>query len=259
VSIRRLAAVLRSSRERDDAGVSLIELIVVMALSLIILMIVGTLFVNVSVKTTESIDVRGSTADASNIMNAVSTTVRGSVTVPVAPKADGTPNAPLAAVKTASANSLVVYSYTDAGPSFPVPLQVRYSVNAQGRMVEDRWAATGCTLSNPTACTATYPTYKATSAAPDATRILGNVVVNVTQCAVGDTTCQLEPLFRYYDICENQLGTDKDGAQANIADIAWIEFNVRVRASGSQEDVRLVNRIGLGNTGNRIPVGGCSP
>lgn len=255
--IRPISARLRAERADSERGVTLIELIVVMFLSTIILALVGTLFVNVSMKTTESVDVRSSTADASNIMNAVSTTVRGSVTIPVAPKSDGTPNDPLAAVKTASANTLVVYSYTDAGPSFPVPLQVRYSVNAQGRMIEDRWAATGCSLSNPSACTVAYPTYKATTTTPDSTRILGNVVVNVTQCAVGDTTCQLEPLFRYYDICGNQLGTDKDGAQSSIADIAWIEFNVRVRASDSQEDVRLVNRIGLGNTGHRIPVGDC--
>ncbi|WP_284299314.1 hypothetical protein [Homoserinibacter gongjuensis] len=219
--------------------------------------VVVTLFVNVARKTTEGIDLRSSTADASNIMNAVSTTVRGSIPIDVQPQSNGTPNPPKPAIKTAEANTLVVYSYTDAGPSFPVPLQVRYRVDSQGRMVEDRWAASGCSLSNPSACVATYPTYAATTTTPQASRILGNIVVNVTQCASGDTTCQLEPLFRYYDICGTQLGSDSAGAQSRIDDIAWIEFNVRVRASDSQEDVRLVNRIGLGNSGDRIPVGGC--
>lgn len=257
MSTTRWMQEIRENRGRGDEGVSLIELMVVMMLSTILLGLVATLFVNVSVKTTQGVDVRSSTADASNIMNAVSTTVRGSVPIDVAPNSDGSLNPPLPAIKTAGANSLVIYSYTDAGPSFPVPLQIRYSVNGQGRMVEDRWAATGCTLANPSACTTAYPKYKATTTTPDATRILGNVVVNTMQCAVGDTTCQLEPLFRYYDICGTQLGTDKDGAQSRIADVAWIEFNVRVRASDSQQDVRLVNRIGLGNTGARIPVGGC--
>lgn len=254
----RIARALRRRRTSDE-GVSLIELMVVMLLSTLILSVVVTLFVNVARHTTESIDLRSSTADASNIMNAVSTTVRGAVPVDVQPTSSGVPNPPLPAIKTAEANTLVVYSYTDAGPSFPVPLQVRYRVDAQGRMVEDRWAASGCSLSDPSACTAIYPTYAATTTTPQASRILGNIVVNVTQCASGDATCQLEPLFRYYDICGTQLGSDSAGAQSRIDDIAWIEFNVRVRASDSQEDVRLVNRIGLGNTGDRIPVGGCTP
>jgi Tfp pilus assembly protein PilW len=250
----------RSVRTRvDDTGVSLIELLVVMVLSTLIVTVVVTLFVNVARHTGESIDLRSSTADASNIMNAVSTTVRGAVPIDVQPSSSGVPNPQLPAIKTAEANTLVVYSYTDAGPSFPVPLQVRYRVDAQGRMVEDRWAASGCSLSNPSACTAAYPTYAATTTPPQASRILGTVVVNVTQCTSGDSTCQLEPLFRYYDICGTQLGSDSAGAQSRIDDIAWVEFNVRVRAFDSQADVRLVNRIGLGNTGDRIPVGGCTP
>jgi hypothetical protein len=258
MSVRRVAERLKRVRD-DESGVSLIELMIVMMLSTLIVGAVMLLFVNVSYKTTESIDLRSSTADASNIMNAVSTTVRGSVPIDVQPASNGTPNPQLPAIKAAEANTLVVFSYTDAGPSFPVPLQVRYRVDSQGRMIEERWAATGCTLSNPSACSATYPTYANTSSTPGARRILGNVVVNVAQCATGDTTCQLEPLFRYYDICGNQLGTDKDGAQGSIDDIAWVEFNVRVRASDSQKDVRLVNRVGLGNSGERIPVGGCTP
>jgi hypothetical protein len=253
----RVAERLRGERQSREDGVSLIELMVVVMLSTLILAVIGTLFVNVSMKTTDSVDVRSSTADASNIMNAVSTTIRGSIPVPVKPSASGVPNDPLPAVQTAGANSLVVYSYTDAGPSFPVPLQVRYSVDSQGRMIESRWVATGCSLSDPSACVATYPTYKATSTTPDATRVLGNIVVNVTQCPVGEPSCQLEPLFRYYDICGARLGTDKDGTTL-LSDISFVEFNVRVRAADSKEDVRLINRIGLGNTGERIPVGGCS-
>jgi type II secretory pathway pseudopilin PulG len=258
MSIRRVSRTLHRARTNDE-GVSLIELMIVMLLSTLILSVVVTLFVNVSRKTTESIDLRSSTADASNIMNAVSTTVRGAVPIDVQPSSSGVPNPPLPALKTAEANTLVVYSYTDAGPSFPVPLQVRYRVDAQGRMVEDRWAANGCSLTNPSGCTAAYPQYASPTTTPQASRILGNVVVNVTQCASGDTTCQLEPLFRYYDICGTQLGSDSGGAQSRIDDIAWVEFNVRVRAADSQADVRLVNRIGLGNTGDRIPVGGCTP
>ena len=214
---RRLAAL------RGDEGITLAEALVVALLSAIVMTIAGAMFVAVAKQTVISGDVRSSTADASNIMNVVSTTIRASVKNAVSTSATPDP-----AVVKGLATQLTVISYTDAGPSFETPLQLRYTV-VNGQMVEDRW--------NPT-IVGGYAVFPSLSSAPNARRILGNVVVNTA----------VDPLFRYYAADGTQLNPSSTGlSAADRAAVASIRFNVKVRALNSQEVVDLDNTVGMPN------------
>jgi prepilin-type N-terminal cleavage/methylation domain-containing protein len=215
---------LRHRVQHEDSGVSLIESLVVMMLSALMMTIAGTMFMTVSTQTAKAEDIRRSTADASNIMNVVSTSVRASVRNAVANSATPDP-----AVVVGTPTSVTVISYTDAGPSFETPLQLRYWVDAEGRMIEDRW--------NPSVVNG-YTVFPDVSSTPTATRVLGNVVVNTSG----------EPIFRYFDAAGTELSASGTGlSETSRAAVVEVLFVVRVRADGSDEVVELHNRIGMPN------------
>jgi prepilin-type N-terminal cleavage/methylation domain-containing protein len=208
---------------RDDRGVTLVETLVVMVLSGILMSITAVFFVTVTKQTMQAEDIRRSTADASNIMNVVSTSIRAAVRNAVASSPTPDP-----AVVAATPTSITVITYTDAGPSFETPLRLRYRVDSAGRMVEDRWDAT---LVNG------YAVFPSMSTNPSSTRVLGNVVVNTST----------DPLFRYYDTAGGQLGGSGTLTSAQRSAVTAVRFNVKVRADGSDEVVDLDNTIGMPN------------
>lgn len=209
--------------KRDDAGVTLVETLVVMVLSAILMSITGVFFVTVTKQTMMSEDIRRSTADASNIMNVVSTSIRAAVRNAVA----SSPN-PDPAVVAANATSITIITYTDAGPSFETPLRLRYRVDSQGRMVEDRWDAN---VVNG------YAVFPSMTVNPASTRILGNVVVNTSG----------EPLFRYYNTSGGPVGGSGDLTATQRGTVTSVRFVVKVRADGSNEVVVLDNTVGMPN------------
>ena len=216
-------ALLRRLRH-EDSGVTLVETLVVMMLSAIMMTIAGTMFVAVSMQTAAAEDIRRSTADASNIMNVVSTSVRASVKNAVASSATPDP-----AVVAGTPTSLTIISYTDAGPSFETPLRLRYRIDSSGRMIEDRWNST---VVNG------YAVFPAITTTPTATRILGNVVVNTSS----------EPVFRYYNAAGLELSASGAGLNpTSRAAVVEVLFVVKVRAEGSEETVELHSRIGMPN------------
>ena len=187
--------------------------------------IVGTMFVTVAKQTVTAQGVRRSTADASNIMNVLSTTIRASIKNAVNGQATPDP-----AVVVGTQFSVTVISYTDAGPNFNTPLQIRYRI-VNGQMIEERW--------NPT-ITAGYAVFPALTTTPNATRILGNVVVNAST----------DPVFTYYDAATppNPLNAGGTGlSAADRANVASIEVDIKVRALTSQQVVELDNTVGMPN------------
>ncbi|WP_187264893.1 PilW family protein [Homoserinibacter sp. GY 40078] len=218
-----LVRVLRNGRMRDDAGITLVEALVVMVLSTLLMSITVTFFVNVSQHTIRAEGLRRSTADASNIMNVVSTSIRAAVRNAVATSPNPDP-----AIVAGSTTSVTVITYTDAGPSFETPLRLRYRVDGEGRMIEDQWQAS---VVNG------YAVFPSMTTAPNSTRVLGNVVVNTSG----------EPLFRYYSVTGSQLGTGGTLSSSERAAVTTVRFNVRVRASNSHEVVVLDNTIGMPN------------
>lgn len=210
-------------RARRDDGVTLIEALVVMVLSSLLMTIAGTFFVTVSMQTMKAEDVRLSTADASNIMNVVSTTIRAAVRNPIATSPNPDP-----AIVDGTKTSLTVITYTDAGPSFELPQRLRYRVDTGGRMVEERWYATDVDG---------YAVFPAITATPDAKRFLGNVVVNTSA----------EPLFRYFNSSGTAVGTAGTLSGTERAAVTSIRFYVKVRADTSEEVVVLDSTVGMPN------------
>lgn len=213
---------IRRARE-DDKGVTLIETLVVMVLSALLMTIAATFFVTVTKQTMASENIRASTADASNIVNVVSTSIRASIRNAKA----SSPN-PDPAIVEGSATAVTIISYTDAGPSFELPVRLRYSVDAQGRMVEQRWLASEV---------GGYAVFPAMSVTPDAVRVLGNVVVNTS----------VEPLFRYYDVTGAPLGAVTALNATERDAVTSVRFRVKVRAENSDQVVDLDNTIGMPN------------
>ena len=184
-----------------------------------------SMFVTVAKQTTNSLGVRKSTADASNIMNVLSTTIRASIKNAVNGQATPDP-----AVVVGTQFSVTVISYTDAGPNFNTPLQIRYRI-VNGQMIEERW--------NPT-ITAGYAVFPAVTSTPNATRILGNVVVNAST----------DPVFTYYDAASppNQLSASGAGLSlTDRASVSSVLVDIKVRALNSQQVVELENTVGMPN------------
>jgi hypothetical protein len=201
-----------------------------MLLSALLMSITVGFFVNVTKLTTQSESIRRSTADASNIMNAVSTAIRASVRNAI--ESSTTPDP---AIVAATATSITVISYTDAGVSgeagsvFETPLMLRYRIDSSGRMLEDRWAA----QVSPKG----YAVFPSLTTDPDATRILGNVVVNTTS----------DPLFRYYNTSGAQVGGSGALTLAQRSSVTSVRFTVKVRSDNSNETVELDNTVGMPN------------
>lgn len=213
----------RLEAARADEGISLIELMVAAFLSTLIMAAISTMFIVVAKQTVASQGTRLSTADASNIVNVVSTTIRASINNAV----EGS-DVPDPAIVSGTSSAVVVISYTDAGPSFETPLQIRYQI-VGGRMTEDRWQPS---LVNG------YAVFPAVTTTPYQSRTLGNVVVNTA----------LEPLFRYYNSTGTELIPGSTGLslaqrQATVS----VKFDVKVLANNSKQVVEVQNDVGMPN------------
>lgn len=220
--ITRLHRRLEAARVADR-GVTLVELMVAAFLSTLILVAISTMFIVVARQTVTSQGIRLSTADASNIVNVISTTIRASINNAV--QGSDTPDP---AVVSGTSSTLVVISYTDAGPSFQTPLQIRYQI-VGGRMTEDRWKPS---------IVQGYAVFPALTTTPYQSRTLGNVVVNTA----------LEPLFRYYNSAGTELipgatGLSLAQRQATVS----VKFDVKVLAANSQQVVEVQNNVGMPN------------
>jgi Tfp pilus assembly protein PilW len=127
-------ALLRN-RLASQEGMSIMELIVAIMVTSIVLAIVGTMFVNVVKVTSNSSATTTRTGTAANVMNEISTVIRPAVNNPIA-GGDADP-----AIVSGTPLALTIYSFVDASPSAPAPTKVAFRIDAQGNVVEDRWAA----------------------------------------------------------------------------------------------------------------------
>jgi len=213
----------RLDAARTEEGISLIELMVASFLSLLMMVAVVSMFVMVAKQTVASQGTRLSTADASNIVNVVSTTIRASINNAV--QGSDTPDP---AIVSATPSSLVIISYTDAGPSFQTPLQIRYQI-VGGRMTEDRW--------KPSIVNG-YAVFPAVTSSPYQTRTLGNVVVNTAA----------EPLFRYFDKSGVEQVPSAAGLSLTQRQVTVsVAFDVKVLAENSHQVVEVQNNVGMPN------------
>jgi type II secretory pathway pseudopilin PulG len=134
-----MTAALSSLRRRlrEEDGMSLGELIVVMMVTAIVLAAVATFFTNVAIVTTNANAATSRTNVAANIMNEMSKVIRTSSNNAIAGSDDPDP-----AIVSATASALTVYSYVDTSPTAPAPSKVTFRVDANGIVFEDRIAGT---------------------------------------------------------------------------------------------------------------------
>lgn len=121
----------------DDDGMSMVELIVVMMVSGVVLAIVGTMFVNVALVTSNANATTTRSNIAANIMNEMSKVIRTSSNNAIAGSDDPDP-----AIVTGTATALTVYSYVDTSATNPAPSKVTFRVDASGNVFEDRTPGT---------------------------------------------------------------------------------------------------------------------
>jgi type II secretory pathway pseudopilin PulG len=131
------ATLLRNRVKRDDAGISMIELLVTMLISGIVLAIVGNLLINVVVITGNSNVTTQRNGVATNIMDEVTSVIRTAANNPVSTSVEPDP-----ALVAATATSVTMYSFVDTNATTPAPTKVQFRFDAQGTLLEDRWTAT---------------------------------------------------------------------------------------------------------------------
>jgi hypothetical protein len=202
----------------------MVELLVSVLLSALLLVLVGTTFVQL-VRTTTTVTVaRESGGSASTVATELSRVIRTASTNPVSGSLVADP-----AIVSGTDNALTLYSYVDTNSAQPRPTRVQFDI-VGGQIVEKRWATTSTTspwlfpsaTATPTS-TITYP---------------GVQVPN------GST-----PLFTYLDATDTPVvpGTGLTADQRAL--IVSVTISVRIRAATpvTAAPVSIVNTVGMPN------------
>lgn len=219
MSAQRALARIRS----EDDGISMIELLVTMLVSGIVLAIVGNLFINVVVITGNSNLTIQRNGVATNIMDEVTSVIRTAANNPVSTSVDPDP-----ALVAATANSLTLYSFVDTNATLPAPSKVRFTFDAKGYLVEDRWTATK---------SGSYWVFTGSAT----TRTIGGPVDNLSGTPY---------FFTYLDAGGTAIVPSGSGltlTQRKL--VATITVTVRIanRPTTGTDPVELVNTIGMPN------------
>lgn len=169
--MRRIAGVLKRAR-RDEAGVTLVELIVAMSMGLVILAVAGSFFVSAQRTAVQAKTIGGNTRLASNAMNESTRMLQSATQNPVPTGSD-----PLDAFQYASASSVRFFTFVNTASSDSKTQQVQLTVDPTTRtLTETTWSGSGWTAKAP------YSTFTTSSAAtlsatPTTTRVLATNVV----------------------------------------------------------------------------------
>jgi hypothetical protein len=220
---------LRVRLETGDAerGLSLTELVVAAALSLLILTMVGTVFAQTAQLTASATQNRNSNTVASNIAGELRTVIALAVQVPV----QGS-STPLPAIKSGTAGKLEIYSLIDVTDATnPAPTLVTFD-SAGGIMVESRCVGK-----------ATSGFWTFTTCASTSTRKLGGVI---TAPSAGQS-----PLFSYLNGGGAPVALAAGALPpTSLASVASVTVSVNVLADGSKTaPVYLSSNIGMPNVG----------
>ncbi|WP_394553003.1 type II secretion system protein J [Agromyces sp. MMS24-JH15] len=223
---------LRPTRA-DDAGVTLVELLVSMVILGVVMTMVANLFIAATTSSEQSRLMHESTANASNIANEVSKGIRQATTNA---NADGSTTP---AVLFAQNERLVLISTVDVDSKVNLtgvnlqPTIVEYALDANRNLVERRWAAT---LTNNAW---TFPDWKTATAT--STRTVGGKIGPVASAT----------LFTYLKadgITVLTPPTDPNTSLAAVADVATVRLNLNVvPVTGAGKAVVIQNDVSLAN------------
>ncbi|MET4158733.1 prepilin-type N-terminal cleavage/methylation domain-containing protein [Agromyces sp. PvR057] len=237
--VTRSRRLRRVDGQSDDAGLSLVELLVAVMLMGIVLTMVASLFISTTKSTAQSGEVHESTGNASNMANALGGVIRFATTNP---KTGSTVPDPALVVARADRLALIaaVGVSATAEPSGrpPKPTLVEFS-SASNRLTERRWT--------PTSSGATWVFAGGsdpTTAVPAMTRGLGGRLTNAA-------------VFTYFDATGAPLdpgtGALTAAQRANVAEIGIRLVVVPPSNPTGAQSVVIERRIPLANLGLRGP------
>jgi Tfp pilus assembly protein PilW len=194
----------------NQAGLSLAEILVAVMLSMLILVMVTSFFIQVGKITTNAGQQRDANRNAANISNEVTSVLRVASTLPKLNSASPDP-----AIVDGTRSSLTLYALSNTTATKPAPVKITFTLDGTGKVTETR--CTGTANGN-------YYTFG--SCASTSTRTLGTNVL-----APSGTSDQL---FTYLDVngTAMAIGTGSLSATQRAA-VASIIVTVRTQATNS--------------------------
>lgn len=224
-----MSTVTRGPRRlRDDqSGLSMAELLIAMMLTSIILLMVGSFFIQTTKLTAQAAQLRESTGSAANIANGITSVLGVATTL-----AKAGSEIPDPAVVAGTRSSVTVYSYANTSATDPAPVKVTFTLDAAGTVTETRCTGTK---------SAGFWTFG--SCAASSTRTLGAGVLAPTGTS--------DQLFTYRNGSGTAyaIGTGSLTA-AQRAEVSSIVVTLRVQSDGSStEPVLIRNTVVLRNLG----------
>jgi type II secretory pathway pseudopilin PulG len=225
--MKRLHRLLAARRLRDERGITLIEITVVVFLFGLVSAVVMAMFVSVIRGSKINNKVNLDTRSAANGMNEMARMIRAATENPLLNPAAGVyPNDP--SIIAANTSSIKLYAYVNLDSSAETPVIVQFWVNTRQQLVETKWLAT--TLTN------THWNFSPT-AQPD--RILADSVIP------GST------LFRYFAGTQTPLAVPTGGIVDATArqSISSVQVTFSVKSAGSNSSITMQNTVGMPNLG----------
>jgi hypothetical protein len=212
---------------RDDSGVSLTELLVASTLTVLVMAMIGTMFVQVTRITKDSNDTQIFNGLASNAANELSAVLRVATTHPIANVATAEP-----AIVSGTRSVLTIYSLSNTSPTSPAPVKVTFTLDSTGKITEDRCSGT-----------ANNGYWTFTTCSSTSSRSFGKGILLPTGVS--------DQLFTYLDVNGDPIliGTGSL-TLAQRAQVAAITITIRVQTAGSSTGAVLVsNKVVLRNLG----------
>lgn len=216
----------------EDRGLSMTELLVAMALTLGIMVMVGTMFIQTTRVTAAANQDRNSTAVASNVVNAISTVVRVATPLAIANTAQPDP-----AVVSGKPDSLTVYSLANTDPDNPSPIKATFSLDSSGVLTETR-----C----PSQASSIYWVF------PSCTGV--STTRTITAGLIGGSGA--DALFTYVDVNNTPMVVAASGLTlTQRRAVVAVHITVTAQAEGSQTDpVVIENTVVLRNLGLELGI-----
>ncbi len=211
------------ARAADDSGISITELLVTIMISTIVLAAVGTMFINIGLVTSNANRTIERNGIATNIMDDITNVIRTAANNPISTSIDPDP-----ALIAATTSSLTVYSFVNTNPTQPAPTKVRFTFDASGNLVEERWTATK---------SGSYWVFTGTAV----TRTVGGPVQNVTGTPA---------FFTYFD-SSGALVTPGSGgltlSQRKAISSITVTVQIANQPTTGTAPIELINTIGMPN------------
>lgn len=212
----------RCEAMRGDAGISLVELLIVMILLSIFLTVVSSLYISSLNTVTMGRNVVGNSKQASNAMNEISRVVRSGVELNT-----GTVGAE-AAIVSASKEKIRLYTNINFTSNEQKPMMVEFERTSNGNLVERQWKTRPAGADG----------YWVVDSTPSMTQVLASTLTGT------------EPNFTFYD---------KDGAAVDVAGLSGndlkqivavdVRITVKPSANDDRNPVTLQNLVRLPNLG----------